>query len=139
MRCTFRGYVNLVVIINDVARKWSGLERTVRGRSQTITTVDYFIATLHTRTYIRTCELFSRNCSTTHVLHARNLAHFFPSTISSLFLNLPIFISLTFSRSFCRLRLCTSGIFSLAYIFDINISVLALLINALATVLSTPF
>lgn len=77
----FRRYVNLAVIINDVVRKWTGPERTERGKSQTITTVDYFIATLHTRTFVR-ANIFTQ---LRHVLHLRNRSTFFFSTISSHF------------------------------------------------------
>lgn len=83
----FRGYMNLAIIINDVVRKWSGPERTERGKSQTITTVDYFIATL--RTFVR-ANIFAQ---LRHVLHLRNRSTFF---------FLDYFLSFLVSRSFIR-------------------------------------
>lgn len=87
LRRAFRGYANLTVIINDVVRKWFGPERT-RWKSNTITTVDYFIVTLHTRIY--SCvRIFSRNCSTRSIFCIRAIC----STLFSLDCFLSLFQS----------------------------------------------
>lgn len=127
LRRAFRGYANLTVIINDVVRKWFGPERT-RWKSNTITTVDYFIVTLHTRIY--SCvRIFSRSCST-FCIRAICSTLFSLDCFLSLF-GLPIFVSLIFSRLFCRLRLCTSGMVPLANSvrYLTHVSILPLLIN----------